>query len=670
MTSHSDKTQENKSQSVASTVSQKQSRTNSSSQFIDNRPEVTLQRKYQEMADNSAHSTHAVQLQAHTFAQGLGSGQEKHSPQEAWHGLQQKQVRVKPTIQMKGNINVDDDKVISLVEKSVFGLNTEDFASQEDFQERERKRLGPKFTLPHTLAKYNWNWFNLKDDLAYKKNGQSDEEYNTNLNKMRQLVGYRNTLVNDLLKEVIEEIEGRHEDIEDFDIEAQNFGSTTPTSDIDITFVSDSNPELEFEAVELFNKKFIQKYGITPGVMLDTNVYTSGFMPNEEGFKDKFKTQTAEEKLLIEDSKVQKHRIQLALSYLSILQYFNTSKKGKGKWFLFKHRTKKVLAEYLRNKITSENLDSSTEDTLVILALDDVQAIFEKAEDLYQETSIAISNEKALQILPSKVKSAIKKDNESESLHLETMAKDKLYVKSLKRVANLLKLLQENGALLEANQDLYKEESIDNFKSDREDKIKERAKLIIEFEKEQGKALIYANEAYFSGGSAYHVVKGMQGGQGININRQQKMQSLLMNIGYKLQHFQHKAHENLGRAMIDTSKYGQRVADLALIQNLNIQSTELEIFDTLSVQAKEMLVNEIEIVTQYKKGETSPNTGESILTPSSKESAAQEDFEMTQENVELNFLEIAHKTIAPYYWDKFKSKGRIWSNQRTGYHFR
>ncbi len=53
-----------------------------------------------------------AQLQAHAYAQGtdihLGPGQEKHLPHEAWHVVQQKQGRVKPTMQMKG-VKVNDD---------------------------------------------------------------------------------------------------------------------------------------------------------------------------------------------------------------------------------------------------------------------------------------------------------------------------------------------------------------------------------------------------------------------------------------------------------------------------------------------------------------------------------------------------------------------------------
>ncbi|MEN0047725.1 MAG: DUF4157 domain-containing protein [Bacteroidota bacterium] len=58
-------------------------------------------------------SDQPAQLQAHAFAQGtdihLASGQEKHLPHEAWHVVQQKQGRVKPTVQMKGKLNINDD---------------------------------------------------------------------------------------------------------------------------------------------------------------------------------------------------------------------------------------------------------------------------------------------------------------------------------------------------------------------------------------------------------------------------------------------------------------------------------------------------------------------------------------------------------------------------------
>jgi hypothetical protein len=60
-------------------------------------------------------SAKPAQLQAHAYAQGsqihLAPGQEKHLPHEAWHVVQQKQGRVKPTLQLKG-ININDSSAL------------------------------------------------------------------------------------------------------------------------------------------------------------------------------------------------------------------------------------------------------------------------------------------------------------------------------------------------------------------------------------------------------------------------------------------------------------------------------------------------------------------------------------------------------------------------------
>jgi len=57
-----------------------------------------------------------AQLQAHAYAQGtdihLGPGQEKHLPHETWHVVQQKQGRVKPTLQLKGKTSINDDAAL------------------------------------------------------------------------------------------------------------------------------------------------------------------------------------------------------------------------------------------------------------------------------------------------------------------------------------------------------------------------------------------------------------------------------------------------------------------------------------------------------------------------------------------------------------------------------
>lgn len=76
-------------------------------------------------------SAKPAQLNAHAFAQGnqihIASGQEKHLPHEAWHVVQQKQGRVKPTVQMKGKVPINDDKSLEN-EADVMGAKASQFS--------------------------------------------------------------------------------------------------------------------------------------------------------------------------------------------------------------------------------------------------------------------------------------------------------------------------------------------------------------------------------------------------------------------------------------------------------------------------------------------------------------------------------------------------------------
>jgi hypothetical protein len=130
-----DKENNNKNQALANSLTSKATQ-NKAIELQDNRPPsfTILQKKINNtgLPDNlksgienlSGHSMNDVkvhynssqpaQLNAHAYAQGtdihIASGQEKHLPHEAWHVVQQKQGRVKPTLQMKGKVNVNDDK--------------------------------------------------------------------------------------------------------------------------------------------------------------------------------------------------------------------------------------------------------------------------------------------------------------------------------------------------------------------------------------------------------------------------------------------------------------------------------------------------------------------------------------------------------------------------------
>ena len=68
-----------------------------------------------DMSDVQVHynSDKPAQLHAHAYAHGgdihVAPRQEKHLPHEAWHVVQQRQGRVKPTLQMKNGVYVNDD---------------------------------------------------------------------------------------------------------------------------------------------------------------------------------------------------------------------------------------------------------------------------------------------------------------------------------------------------------------------------------------------------------------------------------------------------------------------------------------------------------------------------------------------------------------------------------
>lgn len=83
-----------------------------------------------DMGDVVVHrnSAQPAQLNALAYAQGsqihLGPGQEKHLAHEAWHVVQQRQGRVKPTKQMKGGVSINDDQRLER-EADVMGLRAQ-----------------------------------------------------------------------------------------------------------------------------------------------------------------------------------------------------------------------------------------------------------------------------------------------------------------------------------------------------------------------------------------------------------------------------------------------------------------------------------------------------------------------------------------------------------------
>nr|MDU9042997.1 DUF4157 domain-containing protein [Candidatus Electrothrix aestuarii] len=133
----------------------------------------------------SYNSDKPAQLNAHAYTQGtkihVAPGQEKHLPHEAWHVVQQKEGRVRPTVQMKGGVPVNDDGGLER-EADVLGEKAIQFMENR----RERiprkknndsgmydKERGHRCSGIFQLIKYNKN-YNNSGKLArarYKRGG-------------------------------------------------------------------------------------------------------------------------------------------------------------------------------------------------------------------------------------------------------------------------------------------------------------------------------------------------------------------------------------------------------------------------------------------------------------------------------------------------------------------
>lgn len=495
------------------------------------------------------------------------------------------------------------------------------------------------------LKMYGDNWFTFKDELAYLDEDKNENPayYEVKLAAMEKVLQYRKEIVDALLKETCEAVaQQKSNPLTKKAIKALALGSVTPTSDYDITFEIASAPHLEYKCVKYFNETFLKRYGVASGILFDTNVYTNGFMPstNEEQtliYKDKFNPKGKSSKLapkeraLIRKGKTIKHQTQLALSLVSIAQAID-----KTTWDQFAKDTIREVLDYLSKRLPVKK-DRKKE--LLLEVKEDLFEIFKKASTIHRQTENSIEREKKL---------LLEQNPKMNAAHVEGQSKDGLYVKALEMVANQLEALEINAKALETAKD-----------KERESLLVDRVKLIVRFEEAQGKALIYSNEAYFSGGAAVHVVKGMQGGGEFQIGRQQKMQSVLMNIGYKVAHFKHQAEEHgIGRALVGTSKYGQRIGNIALsgtsenAPKVNQKLTSEMSTSTGGLDIKKLLKLEEDLVLDYKKND------EKYPTPSDKEEAAEEHLAEEFDDVSIDdflntFLEVGSKSLAPFYLDKF-----------------
>jgi hypothetical protein len=140
-----------------------------------------------------------AQLHAHAYAEGtdihLASGQGKHLPHEAWHVVQQKQGRVKPTMQMKGKVNVNADRGLEK-EADIMGAKALSISALN-----ERNTIQRKVTNNAVVQR-------LKFGKDFEKNHQMTTTDFNNNTKVAKRLSDRGSPVNTVVKDS-DMVEGR-----------------------------------------------------------------------------------------------------------------------------------------------------------------------------------------------------------------------------------------------------------------------------------------------------------------------------------------------------------------------------------------------------------------------------------------------------------------------------
>lgn len=131
-----------------------------------------------DMSDVKVHynSAKPAQLQALAYAQGtdihVAPGQEKHLPHEAWHVVQQKQGRVKPTFQMKQGVPVNDDAGLEQ-EADVMGAKALQAAGDEAAVQRMQGDTGQSGAAPVQMTTVSIIGVRIGKTRIYNRSGKA-----------------------------------------------------------------------------------------------------------------------------------------------------------------------------------------------------------------------------------------------------------------------------------------------------------------------------------------------------------------------------------------------------------------------------------------------------------------------------------------------------------------
>ena len=219
-----------------------------------------------------------AQLNAHAYAQGtdihLASGQEKHLPHEAWHVVQQKQGRVRPTMMMKAKVPINDDQ----------GL------------EKEADVMGARALQmkPFSLSDYNTEHSVQRKGVVQKVGGEEEEDV-MEVNSF----GLRGTIDGDQDAKADAESAVKEEkweaEIDDFEKRKEDDKESQGTSKYGwAEYHPDSPPKLDSDGneIEKFDEEFIDSPWFSASVGIEKVEATKIEMQQHKGIKKAFHVTT------------------------------------------------------------------------------------------------------------------------------------------------------------------------------------------------------------------------------------------------------------------------------------------------------------------------------------------------------------------------------------------
>ena len=177
-------------------------------------------------------------------------------------------------------------------------------------------------------------------------------------------------------------------------------GSTNLTSDYDVTFIVPDRPELEIELVLKFNLTFRELFGLEAGYMFDTNVYTSGFMPDDPDPDQipglhRFSPHFSDSVGPSVDNKVEFHQTQTALALVSLLQ----AHRPKG----YNSRSSSTTSGSQQNtpleKLTTKIYGASGEGEWKTRMKSDWDRIVDRAQKFHDETQVLATSKSGTLLL-------------------------------------------------------------------------------------------------------------------------------------------------------------------------------------------------------------------------------------------------------------------------------